>query len=151
MIPASPVIPGLEEAEYKIAENQPEYNPLPALFRGHQGIVLTRWVMSEEERAIFLEKGEIFLQVLTFGNPLQPVSLSVESPAVYRMTFAEFAAANSLAVIDGGVIFVGESGAAKAFFDDARAAGYKVKIEVQGRPPDERSFRISLDEGKVTG
>ena len=63
-------------------KGQEEYNQLPAhLERDTQEmIVTTAWVMNEQEREHFLKTGVIYLQQLTFGNPLQPVKVEVFNP-----------------------------------------------------------------------
>ena len=77
MKPVSPVLPGQPEVVY--AKDQPQYNLLPAI-KGIDGMVITRWKLSWKERLIVLLNGDIYLQVLTFNRPLQPVKLSVEPP-----------------------------------------------------------------------
>lgn len=66
-------------------ENQPEYLPLPAERRGNPraGEVLTCWELSDEEKERIAKTGRIYLSMLTFGGPLQPVLLSVEKPDIY--------------------------------------------------------------------
>lgn len=61
------------------AKDQPEYLPLPAHVTT-DGQVITLWEMTPEEREYFLKTGRIYLRVLTFGQRLQPVSLSVNYP-----------------------------------------------------------------------
>jgi hypothetical protein len=60
-------------------KGQEEYNPLPAHVES-TGIVTTAWQMTDEERAEFEKTGVIYLQMYTFGAPLQPVLLSVSNP-----------------------------------------------------------------------
>lgn len=74
-----------EGANVIFGANQPEYQPLPAESRGNArtGEILTCWHLSDEERAIIQMTGEIWLSVLTFGQPLQPVLLSVVKPEIY--------------------------------------------------------------------
>jgi len=59
------------------AKDQPEYLPLPAL-RMPDGMVITCWELSEDEKKQILETGKIYLQQLTFNQPLQPVLLMVD-------------------------------------------------------------------------
>lgn len=65
--------------------NQQEYQPLPAERRGKPitGEVLTCWQLSPEELQKVKETGIIWLSMLTFGQPLQPVLLSVDKPEIY--------------------------------------------------------------------
>lgn len=61
------------------AEDQPEYQPLPALRTG-DGAVLSCWGLSLRERIRLLFAGRLWLWVLTYGDPLQPVALQVDDP-----------------------------------------------------------------------
>ncbi len=58
------------------AENQPEYQPLPAL-RLHDGQVITCWQLTDEELEEVIKNKCIYLQQMTFNQPLQPVYISV--------------------------------------------------------------------------
>ena len=60
-----------------IAENQPEYLPLPAHISS-DGIVTTCWKFNLKDRIKALFLGHIYLSILTFGKPLQPVKLTME-------------------------------------------------------------------------
>ena len=63
---------------------QPEYIPLPAEYRGGKsGEILTCWELSPDELKRLQETGKLWLGVLTFGQPLQPVYLAVEKPEPY--------------------------------------------------------------------
>ena len=63
---------------------QPEYTQLPAERRpGNSGEIVTCWELNQNEKKIIQETGKIWLSVLTFGLPLQPVFISVEKPDVY--------------------------------------------------------------------
>lgn len=66
------------EANTVFAENQDEYLPLPAYFDGD--VVTSCWRLSFVERIKVLFRGRVFLQVLTFGTPLQPIKMSVDNP-----------------------------------------------------------------------
>lgn len=59
-----------------IAKDQPEYNPLPSV-RTPDGRVITRWSPTDAERSAILRGEDIFLTILTFNTPLQPVLLTV--------------------------------------------------------------------------
>jgi len=54
------------------AAQQPEYQPLPA-WRHADGRLVTRWRLSWRERLSALIGRDLFLEVLTFGQPLQPL------------------------------------------------------------------------------
>ena len=59
------------------AKDQPEYIPLPAI-RYEDGMIVTKWKLTWRERVKCLMYGRIFLSILTFNRPLQPVKLSVD-------------------------------------------------------------------------
>jgi len=82
MLPATPVLDGYREVV--IAKDQPEYIPLPAVIR--HGIVTSRWKMTWRERIVALLTGNVYLQVMTFNRPLQPVILSVDKPQMEHET-----------------------------------------------------------------
>lgn len=54
------------------AEDQPEYQPLPAL-RMPDGEVFTCWELSDEELATVVKNKCIYFKQLTFNQPLQPI------------------------------------------------------------------------------
>lgn len=74
-----------EGANVIYGANQPEYKPLPAESRGNPktGEVVTCWKLSDEEKALIQMTGEIYVSVLTFGNPLQPILVSAIKPETY--------------------------------------------------------------------
>lgn len=92
MKPVSPVIPGLDLPETIFAKDQKEYVPLPAIVADGGTRVITRWKMTWRERLGVFLGGDVWLSVLTFGNPLQPVLLETESPIRY-LTITEDPAA----------------------------------------------------------
>ena len=65
--------------------NQPEYQPLPAEFVGKPktGQINTCWELSADELKQIQETGKIWVSILTFGQPLQPVLVSVDKPKPY--------------------------------------------------------------------
>lgn len=76
MYPINPA-PRSDSKFVVLAKNQPQYIPLPAnLVRNLY--VETRWKLSWLERLRVLCTGEIHLYLMTFGNPLQPIRLSVK-------------------------------------------------------------------------
>ncbi len=81
MKPVSPVLLGAKLPETTFAKHQSQYNDLPALrFDDREGTVLTRWKMTWRERFRALFVGDMYLKILTFGSPLQPVLLQVKQP-----------------------------------------------------------------------
>jgi hypothetical protein len=89
MKPVSPIAKGYEAQEIVYAKDQPEYQPLPALpVNDVAGTIITRWKLTWRERLAILFGRDVFLNVMTFGTPLQPVSLFIgktplhEEPAI---------------------------------------------------------------------
>lgn len=73
-----PVIDGLEQREIVYAKDQPEYVPLRTLVGDDkQRRVLSRWNPTPEQRKAIAEGADIYLQLLTFGQPLQPILMFV--------------------------------------------------------------------------
>ena len=66
------------------AENQPEYQQLPALkLDTSEGEVISCWKMSFKERLKVLFTGKIWLSLMGFNKPLTPTYLSVNRKDVY--------------------------------------------------------------------
>ncbi len=64
-----------------IAKDQPEYLTLPAhVSATTEGTVTTCWKPTLKERLKLVFGGAIWLQVLTFCKPLQPLKMSVDKP-----------------------------------------------------------------------
>ena len=61
------------------AENQPEYLPLRC-HKSTDGEVTSCWQFSFWERIKIAFTGKIYLQVLTFNHPLQPLKMVVDPP-----------------------------------------------------------------------
>jgi len=85
MKPVSPVFkdePLLSQVVW--AENQPEYNPLPAveIVEYEQTVTYSRWQLTWKERVKILFTGSLYHGALRFGNPLQPIILTVDEPEV---------------------------------------------------------------------
>lgn len=81
MTPISPVVPGSFVPEVVFARDQPQYLALPAV-REPDGSVITRWHATWRERLRVLVHGDVWLTLLTFGAPLQPVKLAARCPIV---------------------------------------------------------------------
>ena len=82
MTPTEHVIPGFELPADELivyAKDQPQYHPLP-MWKGPDGLRVSRWKLSWRERLKILTGGSLWLTILTFGNPLQPVKLEVDCP-----------------------------------------------------------------------
>ena len=72
-----------KESNVVFAENQDEYKPLPA-YIDNFGVVVTCWKLSEEEIKNINETGRIYLETLTFNNPLQPVMLTTDIKEIFK-------------------------------------------------------------------
>lgn len=74
-----------EGANVVFGADQPEYRPLPAESVGKPeiGQINTCWELSPDELKKVQETGRIYVSLLTFGQPLQPVLISVDKPDVY--------------------------------------------------------------------
>lgn len=78
MKPIKPPITARGFKEVVYAENQPEYISLPGLkSKDAQGVLITAWSLSFKERLKLLFGTPLYLLLLTFNHPLQPVRLSV--------------------------------------------------------------------------
>ena len=73
-----PVIDGLESKEVVYAKDQPEYIPLRTLKSdGSMGAVISRWTLTPEQRKAVADGADIFLELSTFHNPLQPIRMAI--------------------------------------------------------------------------
>lgn len=59
------------------AKDQPEYNPLPALTDGES--VITKWKLTDADIKKIFDTREIYIKVLTFGSPLQPILVTTNA------------------------------------------------------------------------
>lgn len=83
MKPVAPVIPGADLAHIIFGAAQPDYIPLPAIrVDGSEGEVITRWELSDEDRARLAAGGSVYLRIWTFGLSLQPVLVTTEPPVL---------------------------------------------------------------------
>ncbi len=77
MKPTTPVLTeDLQKFEVVYAEKHKEYIPLP-VHRNEQGVVLSRWTLTDSEREAVAAGADIFLSVHTFNQPLQPLRIEV--------------------------------------------------------------------------
>lgn len=58
-------------------ENQPEYQPLPALAMP-DGEIITCWEITDEDIEKMTSSRRIYLSQLTFNRPLQPIKLMAD-------------------------------------------------------------------------
>lgn len=60
------------------AENQPEYQPLPALkINDETGNVISCWKLSFKEKIKILFTGKVWVGLMMFGKPLTPSYLTI--------------------------------------------------------------------------
>ena len=71
-----------------LAEQQQEYLTLPSV-RTPDGKVVTRWRLSAEEVAAIARGADLYLIVWTFGQPFQPVALTVAPPDLTERSAVE--------------------------------------------------------------
>lgn len=74
--PATLVIEGLEPYQIIFGANQPGVSPLHAL-RSADGIVISRWELSDTDRANVNAGADVFLFQYTFMNPPMPVDIQI--------------------------------------------------------------------------
>lgn len=68
-----------KEQNCTYAKDQKEYSPLPS-FRTPDGEVTSCWKLTNEELQEIIKTGTIWVSVLTFNHPLQPMSISGFKP-----------------------------------------------------------------------
>lgn len=73
------------EAHVVIAENQPQYLPMPAYIYDDQ-VITCCWQLTLRERISILLNGKIWHSVWTFRKALQPQRLDVYKPVMYMDT-----------------------------------------------------------------
>jgi hypothetical protein len=74
MVPITPE-PRRKSTAVVFAKDQPQYCQLPA--NVHTPYVETKWKLSWRERLTILVKGTLYLTLKTFGQPLQPIRMSI--------------------------------------------------------------------------
>jgi hypothetical protein len=78
MEPVSPVMPGSTEIEIVIGKGQPQYLPLPAVYLNTAELpMITRWRLTDEERALVAAGADVVLTQLTFGRPYAPIHMQI--------------------------------------------------------------------------
>jgi len=74
-----------KEANIVFGKDQPEYLPLPAhKTENDHGEIVTAWKLSFIERIIVLFTGIVWVNCLTFNQPLQPLKLSDIKPEMNK-------------------------------------------------------------------
>lgn len=73
-----------KEQNCTYAEDQPEYQPLPALKMDNEtGDVISCWNLSIKERIKVLFSGKIWLSLMTFNKPLTPSYLTTNKDDLF--------------------------------------------------------------------
>lgn len=86
-----PVVEGLEQHEVTYAKEQPQYIPLRTLrSRNPECEVLSRWSPTPEQRQAIAEGADIYLELSTFRQPLQPIRLGVSKGLHAESVSAEY-------------------------------------------------------------
>ena len=70
------------EQNCTFAENQPEYLPLP-VFKDENGVVISCWKLSFNERIRVLFYGRLWQSMLSFNKPLTPSFLAVKKSDLF--------------------------------------------------------------------
>lgn len=63
-----------------LAEDQPEYQPLPVFITPDRMEVVSCWSVGLMDRLTILFTGRVWLRTLTFGELFQPQRLQVKAP-----------------------------------------------------------------------
>ena len=71
MISVTPVVSGNEVHEVTYAKDDPHFNPLTVLRTEH--VVMSRWTLTDEERAYIANGGDFFICQIHGGGMLQPI------------------------------------------------------------------------------
>jgi len=75
-----------KEQNCTYAENQKEYQPLPALkIKGKEGFVVSCWKMTLWERIRVLFTGKIWLSLMSFNKTLTPSLLSAKKEDLFTI------------------------------------------------------------------
>lgn len=77
------------DKERVYAKDQPQYKPLPVIKRP-DGILLSRWRLTDAERKALINGADILLFNWTFNQPLQPVLMEVAEVDRSLLNVAEF-------------------------------------------------------------
>lgn len=67
-----------EEVNIRIAEDQPEYETLPAYANTQEGSVTFCFELNKEELDEIAKTGRIYFKQLTFNKPMQPIAMSTQ-------------------------------------------------------------------------
>ena len=71
-----------QEANVVYGEGQPEYTPLPA-HKTKEGQAIFCFELDEAERKKIAETGELWVSLLTFNQPLQPIFITINKSDLF--------------------------------------------------------------------
>jgi hypothetical protein len=83
------VQPKIHPPQVVYACSQPQYIPLPVIQR-KDGIITCRWHMTWRERMKALLHGDVYVQINTHNNPLQPIRVYIDPPVPYSWYYGEY-------------------------------------------------------------
>jgi hypothetical protein len=72
-----------KEVNVTYGENQPEYLPLPA-YHAENGQAVFCFELDDEERKRVAETGEVWVSLLTFNQPLQPIFITTKKSDLFK-------------------------------------------------------------------
>lgn len=78
----SPVIPGKNHKEIKVAEHQPEYETLPCIPVNNGNQIVARFKLSEGEIEEIIKTKSVYVILSTFGKQIQPFFITTEKPNI---------------------------------------------------------------------
>lgn len=70
------------------AKDQPEYNPLP-VYKDEKGTLVSCWELTDEEIERIKMNKCIWLSVMTFNQPLQPMFMTANKSELFTEVIAE--------------------------------------------------------------
>jgi hypothetical protein len=68
-----------EQMTHRLAEDQPEYQPLPCHISA-DGTITSCWELTDEEALTLATTKKLWLQTMTFRQPMQPILPMAEDP-----------------------------------------------------------------------
>ena len=71
-----------QEANVVYGEGQPEYKPFPA-HKTKEGQAIFCFELDEAERKKIAETGELWVSLLTFNQPLQPIFITINKSDLF--------------------------------------------------------------------
>lgn len=70
------------------AKDQPEYNPLP-VYKDEKGTLVSCWELTDEEIEQIKTDKCIWLSVMTFNQPLQPMFMTANKSELFTEVITE--------------------------------------------------------------